>query len=279
MDCDAVELKLEPIVRHSLWRDVGPLVHLPASSTVLQRRRGYREVYRIYAKLGLATRVALPPDLERDLLELKDVALLYELWSYFMLVRELKNLLGEPTLAEGPGVSDMEVTVRWDTRVEWAGCARIVYSPRFSVRASNRTSYSVPLRPDIGLEVLSGVNAGWHFFDAKFRVEHLDDLVPNEEEDIDVGRAQERRGTFKLADLYKMHTYRDAIRVARSVWILYPGTQTKFFSTDGHRLTSLAEFLPARFEGVGALPLGPGRNNLEINQALRAIVGRSDEPR
>lgn len=273
MDCDAVERKLEPIVRHSLWRDVGPLVHLPASSTVLQRRRGYREIYRIYAKLGLATRVALPPHVVRDLLELKDVALLYELWSYFMLVRELKPLLGEPTLAEGPGVSPMEVMLRWDTKVEWAGRARLVYSPRFSPKTGNWKSYSVPLRPDIGLELFAGPNAGWHFFDAKFRVDRLVDLIPNEEEDIDADRAQERRGTFKLADLYKMHTYRDAIHAARSAWILYPGTETKFFLTGGHRLTSAAEFLHVSFDGVGALPLGPGRNNVEVNQALAALTG------
>jgi predicted component of viral defense system (DUF524 family) len=272
MDCHAVERKLEPIVRDSLWRDVGTMSHLPASSTVLQRRRGYREVYHIYTKLGLATRVALRPELVRDLLELKDVALLYELWCYFSLVRGLKILLGEPTLVEGPAASDMDVTVRWDTRIAWARRATLLYSPRFSAKASNRKSYSVPLRPDIGLELVEGPNAGWHFFDAKFRVNRLDDLIADEDEDIDAGRAQERLGTFKLVDLYKMHTYRDAIRAARSVWILYPGTETRFFSTDGYRVTSAAEPLPIRFHGVGALPCSPGRT-LEVNQALGALIG------
>ena len=270
-ECEAVERKLEPIVRHSLWQKVGPMVHLPASSTVLQRRRGYREIYRIYAKLGLATRVALPPDVVRDLLELKDVALLYELWSYFLLVRELEQVLGKPTIAEGPRASDMGVAVRWDTRVEWEGRARLVYSPRFR-KTGRRQSYSVTLRPDIGLELLAGENAGWHFFDAKFRVHRLDEVVPNDEEDIDARRVQERRGTFKLADLYKMHTYRDAIREARSVWILYPGTEMSFYVIDGTKLKKATEVVPRQFDGVGAIPLSPGGDALEVNRVLTALV-------
>ncbi len=38
---------------------------------------------------------------------------------------------------------------------------------------------------------------------------------------------------FKRADLYKMHAYCDAIPNARSVWILYPGSELRFFSEDG----------------------------------------------
>jgi Domain of unknown function (DUF2357)/PD-(D/E)XK nuclease superfamily len=278
-DCDEFERALEPIVRHPVWRDVGPMVHLPASSTVLQRRRGYREVYRVFAKLSLATQVALPPSTVRDLLELKDVALLYELWSYFTLVNHLTRLLGRPTFAEGASTTNLEMRVRWGIRVEWAGRARLVYSPPFSAKEGRRRSYSVPLRPDIGLEIVEGINAGWHFFDAKFRVQRLDDVMPSEEQDYDadLGREDERQGTFKLADLYKMHTYRDAIEGARSVWILYPGTEYRFFTIDGTRLDPSDDTLSDDLQGVGALPLLPTDKSARPQRVLRALIGRWDQ--
>jgi predicted component of viral defense system (DUF524 family) len=31
-----------------------------------------------------------------------------------------------------------------------------------------------------------------------------------------------------------MHAYRDAIPRARSVWILYPGSQARFYGVDGY---------------------------------------------
>ena len=87
-------------------------------------------------------------------------------------------------------------------------------------------------------------------FDAKFKVDWLSSAVP-EVEDEQAERevvVEERTGVFKRADLYKMHAYRDAIPDARSAWVLYPGTERRFFAhpeSDG-------------IEGVGALPLGTG---------------------
>jgi hypothetical protein len=54
----------------------------------------------------------------------------------------------------------------------------------------------------------------------------------------------------KREDLQKMHTYRDAIPSARSVWVLYPGA--------GASETFYPALAGAIRDGVGAIPLLPG---------------------
>jgi predicted component of viral defense system (DUF524 family) len=93
----------------------------------------------------------------------------------------------------------------------------------------------VPLRPGIGLLVRAGPNGGLHLFDAKFRLDKLDEVLPTDEHDAAIVAAEERRGASKRADLYKMHTYPDAIPMARSVWILYPGDGGTFLFDDRRR--------------------------------------------
>lgn len=79
-DFDRMTRDLEPMRRAPLWTDVGRMTHVPASSTVLHGRVGYREVYRHFSRLRLAARVPMTKRTTIDLLELKDIALLYELW-------------------------------------------------------------------------------------------------------------------------------------------------------------------------------------------------------
>ena len=59
-----------------------------------------------------------------------------------------------------------------------------------------------------------------------------------------------------------MHAYRDAIPDARSVWILYPGADFRFFGKPGSSVqsgshASAPDGLPEELQGVGAIPLGP----------------------
>jgi predicted component of viral defense system (DUF524 family) len=67
----------------------------------------------------------------------------------------------------------------------------------------------VTLRPDLILEIKGEI----YIFDAKFKHERLDlgQLTgSDDEEDVTPSGT-----TFEKADLYKMHTYRDAIRGCR----------------------------------------------------------------
>lgn len=293
-DCDQMEASLLPIARHSMWEEVGRMVRIPFSSTVLQRRRGYRRVLRHFSRIRLAPMIPLDKDGMRDLLELKNIALLYELWTFFRLAREISAVLDSKPVRSGRLASDLFQTdfVAGGT-FEWDPGVRLVYNQRFSrSRKGQRESYSysVPLIPDIALRVADGPNAGLHLFDAKFRVQALTDVgLAADGKDADDEKAKERAGTFKRADIYKMHAYRDAIPDARSVWILYPGGEFRFFGVPdgggraGGRAPSSPEGLPGKVKGVGAIPVAPvgggeggrGRGMAAASgSALRATLGR-----
>lgn len=270
-DCDQIEKLLTPLAQHRLWAEVGAMAQLPAASTVLQGRRGYREVYRHFVRLRLATHIPLNPAKLRDLLEARDIARLYELWTYFTMAQALEDLLGKPQRAISAQANHWQYKLKQACELRWSGGVRLRYNPTYSRGQGAEKSYSVRLRPDIALHV-GGSYPRTHFFDAKFRLDPSYALPISDDEEsaeeLEVEVAEERRGTFKKADLYKMHTYRDALRDAGSVWILYPGTDSRFFTTEGERL-NLPESIPARLEGVGAMALRP---ELDGDTMLRQIV-------
>ena len=291
-DCDQMEACLMPSARHSMWEEVGRMVRIPFSSTVLQRRWGYRRVLRHFSRIRLAPTIPLDKDGMRDLLELKNIALLYELWTFFRLVHEISAVLGSPPIRSEQPISDLfQTAFAASGTFEWDPGVRLVYNQRFSrSRRGQRHSYSVPLIPDIALRVPDGPNAGLHLFDAKFRVHALTDVgLAADDKDTDAEKATERAGSFKRADIYKMHTYRDAVPDARSGWILYPGGQFRFFGVRGggglagHGAVTSPEGLPGEVEGVGAIPVGPGVGweggggggmAAASDAALRATLGR-----
>ena len=202
-DCARMEASLMPIARHSMWD---------------------------------APMIPLDRDGMRDLLELKNIALLYELWTFFRLVHEISAVLGRPPVRSGRLASDLfQTAFAAGGTFEWDPGVRLVYNQRFSRSCSGQGhSYSVPLIPDIALSIPDGPNAGLHLFDAKFRVQARNDVgLAADDRDADDEKAAERAGSFKRADIYKMHAYRDAIPEARSVWILYPGGEFRFFGVGG----------------------------------------------
>ena len=291
-DCDRMEASLMPIARHSMWEEVGRMVRIPFSSTVLQRRRGYRRVLQHFSRIRLAPTIPLDKDGMRDLLELKNIALLYELWTFFRLVHEISAVLGSPPVRSGRATSNLfQTAFAAGGTFEWDSGVSLMYNERFSrSRGGQWQSYSVPLIPDIALSVPDGPNAGLHLFDAKFRAKAPADVgFAAEDKDADGEKAAERAGSFKNEDIYKMHAYRDAIPEARSVWILYPGGEFRFFGVPGGEgqaggpAISSGEGLPGELEGVGAIPVAPvvggeaGRSQgmgAASGNALRATLER-----
>lgn len=284
-DCNRMDAVLQPIVRHSMWREVGTLERIPFSSTVLQRRRGYRQVLRHFARIRLAPRIPLDRDEMRDLLELKDIALLYELWTFFRLADLVRELDGSPMRAARPGSTAFEVDLGRGATFEWASGVRLAYNPSFRRgHQPPHRSYSVGLRPDIALHVPEGrPNHGLHLLDAKFKLRKLADAgLEGSGGESREGKEGERRGDFTRGDLYKMHTYRDAIPAARSVWILYPGTEFRFFDASGGQQPSDSpDDLPDKLEGVGAIPFATTpqadsahNSHVTARKTLQRLLGR-----
>jgi predicted component of viral defense system (DUF524 family) len=211
------------------------------------------------------------------MLEIKDIAELYEMWCFFEVQRRVSGALGrEPIEAQSERVDHFGARLGWGLRIAWGSGLELFYNLSFSnsakAKADRRRSYSLLLRPDIVLRIPHGPNAGDHIFDAKFKVTRIADTIPNDQTD-DVGvderlEAEERRGVFQQADIYKMHTYRDALPSAKSVWILYPGSEFRFFDVEHGRVDQAAK-LGATPNGVGAVALQPGAEG-----ELGVVIGR-----
>jgi hypothetical protein len=249
--------QLEAARRTAPLCDAGRLTQVPMGSAVLQRRRGYRDLLHHFVRMRHAVR-GLPFSTEAfdALLEGRDVAHIYELWAFFRVVEALRAILGPPTSAETPVRTELGVVVN-RLEVCWGADVRATYQEVFSQREG--TSYSLSYKPDVSLYA----HGKLHLFDAKFRLGR-----PGDGGD----------GSFRQADLDKMHAYRDAIRDARSAWVLYPGADAVFYDATGWNETigpSLAALQPAS-EGVGAIPLRPGDGRVpDLDRVLRGLLGAS----
>lgn len=243
--------------RHRAFDGVTPARRFSITSTVLRGRPGYRQVTRFFVDLQSRTRLLDADDAQR-LLEARDAALIYEYWCYFQVVEAVSNVLGRRPSPKrfqyGCFGSNLPRAYAADF-----GRACVWFNLDFR----RPRSYSVPLRPDITLELADGT---LHLFDAKLKREAIPaEVVSDSELEL-----EEQRATYRRGDLYKMHTYRDALG-ARSVWILFPGRNVKRASFEPLRDQVTAPLGP---QGVGALSLLPGleADREELGSLLREML-------
>jgi len=225
--------------------EVGPMQRLPFSSQVLLRREGYREMLALWRLFQQARRPLFAP--LQQAIELRDIATLYEFWVFFALVEEIGVCLGEsPVIDLRP--SDKR-GLEWHSEARFGEKGTLVYSRGFR----RPTSYSLPLRPDFTWMVGGRPEV---VLDAKFHLERAE-LEAGEEEDTP-------QATAKRADLYKMHTYRDALGVRAAVAV-YPGDEAVFYECAWGKRPgiTLSELLLGEARGIGALPMRPGRMGRE----------------
>lgn len=244
---------LDRVRRHPLWKEVGEAHRLPVSSTVLRKRRGYRQIFRHWIRLRRTADLPLDRERATALLELKKISDLYELWCYFKVVEAAERVLGPPLRASRPAATAEEAIIEHEYAVRWKD-VRIFYNGRFSRGASRRIrkAYSRPLRPDVVIEDEQGGERVVHLLDAKFRIRRW----KREGDD------RSERITFKSADLHKMHAYRDAVLAARSAWVLYPGEEYKWYGVGKGESP----------EGVGAIPLGPGETQDAFTKVMLRLL-------
>ena len=267
IECTAMEGELAPILRHRLWEEVGEMRYFPAASTVLQRRSAYREVLRHHILMRMASN-ALPLDSAEvgQLLEVKNVARLYELWTAFEVLEQVRAVLGEPETAERLQTDDLGSSLGAGLMVAWPDGTEVAYNATFSRGGGfHGLSWSLRLRPDLSLWLPTGASAGLHLLDAKFRLVGTLD-----------GDGNEAHADSKVADIHKMHAYRDAIPQARSVWVMYPGTVFQAWRSGDGSVVDPANWAGA-VEGVGAVPVVPGDENASLAGLLRALLPQQED--
>jgi predicted component of viral defense system (DUF524 family) len=217
---------LETALLSGCFQEVDDL-NAPSNQTsqVLLKREGYRELLQIHNKL-LLSKSPIFAYLDEIIAE-RNIADMYEFWCFF----ELSRRLQAKDVFNGDFRIDIETALEGGLAQSKAkailGDYELIYNKRFL--RSRKGSYSVPLKPDFSLQK---DNKTLLVLDAKFRFSVKDqELESSSAEDYQenaIGRLEVER-IAKISDIFKMHTYRDALG-AKSATILYPGNQNVFFS-------------------------------------------------
>jgi len=272
--------------------EVGHMDYLPLNSQVLQKKEGYRDLFKYFLNFELAFRLEWEEVEDKIKGYERKLSELYEYWCYFKLIKVLNKLSGKKLSYNDLYTLNKD---KWSIKVKKGTKSvqqfilqvdnREIYTELMYNRLfSNNTrfkSYSLPFRPDYTLLIEFNSEHYFVHFDAKYRsegevlafYEHIpqeqlneDDhnqAIENEIETRDL--EEETKKKFKYGDLYKMHTYKDAILKTEGAYVLYPGDDCKIFKVNEN------EPIPS----VGAFPLTPGKNGIEEEELtlfLKAVL-------
>ncbi|MBV9468521.1 MAG: DUF2357 domain-containing protein [Abitibacteriaceae bacterium] len=238
---DGVRQFLQQTIAHPIFAEVGPLQRLPTTSQVLLRRDGYRDLLNLWQMFQQARRPLFAT--LQQAIDVRDIALLYEIWTFFALVEAIAEMLQETPVID-LRTSDARGLER-QTAARFGTGAQLIYN-------QSSRAYSTTFRPDFTWIINGRAEV---VLDAKFRLnrQSLEAARFDDREDEDSPQAAANR-----ADLYKMHTYRDALGVRAAV-SLYPGQVSIFYDTQNGRLVSytLRDLLLSHLSGIGALAMTP----------------------
>lgn len=197
------------------------------TSQVLLKRDGYRELMEARNNLLLSKSPIFT--YLKDIIDQRNIAEMYEFWCFFELSKRLRD---QEVLAKRENFRiEVETTLEGSLAQSKAktviGDYELIYNKKFM--RSRKGSYSVPLKPDFSLVKNDKILV---VFDSKFRFDVKDQELessPAEDYEEDAIKKFDVERMAKISDIFKMHTYRDALG-AKCAAILYPGNQNVFFS-------------------------------------------------
>lgn len=284
-----LESKLQNVLSHSFFKKLSKLYTIPQNSPVLQRKEGYREVFRAWLMFDLAARLIWKGGEDVYGAGKKDIATLYEYWLFFKLADIIEEVFGigpidansfiEPT-KDGLLLQLVQGKESGITGVYNGGNRKLnvsfTYNRTFSGgnKYPDGGSWTKNMRPDYTLSIwpegISEIIAEREelithlHFDAKYKVKFIDEIFGTNE-DFEREKEEQRKGTYKRADLLKMHAYKDAIRRTSGSYILYPGNDQPYNKPGFH------ELIP----GLGAFTVRPSKSNdgtFELKKFLREVI-------
>jgi predicted component of viral defense system (DUF524 family) len=246
-DINKIREILQSIIQNPMFDEVGELRSIPFDSPLLQKGQGYKDIFNFYNILQSSIYFPISNKKLELIIENKDIAELYEIWTYFRMLDVLEDVIGiEPSKAFVIREDDFKKNMNYSTCVVYNYQGRTIKLWYNKTYSRGHGSYSLQLRPDIVLEV-DNIK---YIFDAKFKIDTVnwDDLE------------EEKTFTFKNGDIYKMHTYKDAIDGVKTACILYPNpakTCIDFFYEDINSN-----------KGVGAIPMLPDLDMQQLRDFL-----------
>lgn len=291
--------KLNHFLSFPIFRNLSNITVLPLNSPVLQRKEGYREILEKWLMFDMAS--CLTWEGGEDVYEAgkKNVAVLYEYWLFFKLLQlfekkfEINAIDKEKLISLDNGKLSLSLrqgrlrmlSGRYITKSRILN-VRFFYNRTFghSENYDRKGSWTQNMRPDYTLsiwpdgiteELAEAQELITHIhFDAKYRIDQIrlkdkpsisDDEVSEEVSDeLSIIKEEEEKGTYKRADLLKMHAYKDAIKRTSGAYILYPGEENQV-------LEGYHEIIP----GLGAFAINPKNYDAslkEFNEFIDKVV-------
>ena len=268
-DCVRLTGILDGYLSNPFFREIGEPRIFPLGSPVLQKKAGYRHVFRTWINFYFTGKLFWEGG--EDFFETgeKDIATLYEYWLFFELLQLFSEMFNfekdwEKKVIEADG-SGLQLKLKSGKPLTIGGVLERKNRTLNVQFCYNRTydhslEYFEPgvwtrrMRPDYSLiiwpselllnEAENKELAVHLHFDSKYKVNDITGIIGDD--DLDTEKERERKGIYKRADLLKMHAYRDAIKRTIGAFVLYPGTI-------GKKWPVYHELLP----GIGAFAIRP----------------------
>lgn len=220
--------KLKRLLQFSFLNHVEDLVFIPMNSTVLTRKSGYNKIFKSYLKLKSVPENILSDSKINEFIENKSIDVVYELYCYFTLVNLLTDIYKEK-------ITDKKITTaysesEYSENLSKKNNENYIYfnkkGPLPNIKMHYNKTYSAPTMtyskqydPDISIEIIEDDTIKEIYcFDAKFKV-----------------NSKSNDYKFKDEDISKMHAYKDAIKLCKGAFILYPGSFTEVYTESGNK--------------------------------------------
>lgn len=290
---------LSQYLSHSFFRKIGRLTSMPLGSPALQKRAGYREVLQKWLMFDMAAKLSWEGGEDVYAAGQKNVARLYEYWLFFKLLKEFSrkfhitpvekaSLFQQTDGGLGLTLKEGKMQVIRGTYNYKGRKLNMLFAYnrtfRYSKDYEKTGSWSQQMRPDYTLSIWPGDMANAEdaerqdlithiHFDAKYRVDNLiQEFQKNGSDDLTHMKHEEERGTYKRADLLKMHAYKDAIKRSAGAYVLYPGTENPEPFLNFH------EIIP----GLGAFAISPRNDRISpflkfIDDVIENFLNRTSQ--
>lgn len=265
--------RLQGRLKKPFWKQIG-LLDRSVMSLVLQMKPGYRDAYMIF--LIVSRGLALQGQLTK--MSVKDVATLYEYWTYLkmgqILSRKYERITQDIVKVKRDGLFvdlDQSRSAKQVFRHPQTGEKIELYFQKL-----DKTLPTVSQKPDIMLSIAkNGKDFNFNYvFDAKYRI----DFAP---EGSSYHTRYKTPGPLE-DDINTMHRYRDSLvvqheelteypyeRHAFGAYVLFPWNQEEFY--EGHRFYQSIEKV-----NIGGFPFLPNATRL-VEQFVEWLVDKSPE--
>lgn len=259
---DRMITKLRHKLRSSFWQRIGKLDR-SINSLVLQMGNGYREVFQIYVTISKS--IVLHGELYK--MSVKDIATLYEYWTFLKLGRILQKycISGEQNIIQISNdglflnLKRDKVAHRKFTLPETG--EKIILQYQYTTGQHGPT---VTQKPDsmLSIEKQGKDYLFQYIFDAKYRIKVGENMISGPKED----------------DINTMHRYRDSIvaernggyeRTAFGAYVLFPWHEELIYKE--HTL-----YESIRKVNIGGLPFLPNATML-VEQVIHSLLSKSAE--